>query len=402
MDTPTKKTSVSQQLQSGQAIVLMALMMLGLMATLGLAIDGGGLYFLHRDTQNATDAAVIAATYARCTSDISEVVEFAGREAAARNGFDNNATSNWVTVNNPPATGTGAGNNQYVEVMITAAKPSYFIQLVYPSPLQITSRAVGRCSPPFEPGVLPALMGLSRTCPNTVDLTGSQITVESSPAMHSNNVIHTSGSNTVIDGGVTAVTSVSQSPSGNTTYVDGFQTGPEHYQDDPLGEHFSLREFAPGGRFWEAATHKTEIGPGSPDFGNGRWSPNGQTLNGLYYVNGNVQINNASIGINGVTIAATGEVQFSSGANVMYHVGGFLFVSGARTDCNNAMRLSGNRVQWYGLIYAPHGGVDISGSNLNIIGSVVAQAVDFSASNTRIVYDPDLLDPIPASVVLSE
>lgn len=56
MDTRKTKRSATQQLQSGQAIVLMALMMLGLMAALGLAIDGGGLFFLHRDTQNATDA----------------------------------------------------------------------------------------------------------------------------------------------------------------------------------------------------------------------------------------------------------------------------------------------------------------------------------------------------------
>jgi hypothetical protein len=375
------------------------------MAALGLAIDGGGMFFLHRDTQNATDAAVIAATYARCTSDVEEVVEFAGLEAAKRNGFGNDEASNWVTVNNPPDSGTGAGDDQYVEVMITADKPSYFIQLVFPGPLRVTSRAVGRCSPPFEPGMLPALMGLSRTCPNTVDLTGSQITVESDPAMRSNNEIHASGSSTTIDGAVTAVTSVSQSPSGNTNYMDGYQTGEEYFQDDPLGEHFALREFAPGGDMWQRAVETgiaTQIGPGSPDFSNGKWSPNGQTLNGLYYVNGNVQINNATIGTAGITIAATGEIQFSSGANLFYHVGGFLFVSGAATDCSNAMRLSGNNVQWYGLIYAPHGGVDISGSDLNIIGSIVAQSINFSASRTRIVYDPDLLDPIPASVVVSE
>ena len=402
MDTQKARTGSLQQLQSGQAIVFVALMMLGLMAALGLAIDGGGLFFLHRDTQNATDAAVIAATYARCTSSVAEVVEFAGYEAAERNGFANDATTNWVTVNNPPDTGTGAGDPAYVEVMITANKPSYFIQLVFPGPLQVTSRAVGRCSPPFEPGVLPALMGLSRTCPNTVDLTGSEITVESDPAMVSNNEIHASGSNTTVDGAVTAVTSVSQNPSGNTNYLDGYQTGAQYYQDDPLGEHFSLREFAPGGGMWERATVKTEIGPASADFSNGTWSPNGQTLNGLYYVNGDVQINNATIGLNGITLAATGEIQFSSGANLFYHVGGFLFVSGASTDCSNAMRLSGSNVQWYGLIYAPHGGVDISGSDLNIIGSVIAQSIDFSASRTRIVYDPDLLDPIPASVVVSE
>ncbi|MBK8028375.1 MAG: hypothetical protein IPK17_02470 [Chloroflexi bacterium] len=39
-----------------------------LIGALGLAVDGGGLFFLQRDAQNAADAAAIAGAYARCTS----------------------------------------------------------------------------------------------------------------------------------------------------------------------------------------------------------------------------------------------------------------------------------------------------------------------------------------------
>src|SRR5689334_14336741 len=117
--------------ESGQAIVLMALVAVLLLGMLGLAIDGGGLYFLWRDAQNATDAAVMAATYARCTNGDETK---AALQAAAQNGFDNNGISNTVKVFTP-TDGIGANNRNYIQVNINAQKPSYFIQIVYKNPL---------------------------------------------------------------------------------------------------------------------------------------------------------------------------------------------------------------------------------------------------------------------------
>lgn len=394
----------ASDLQSGQAIVLMALMMLGLMAILGLSIDGGGLFFLNRDTQNATDAAVIAATYARCTSNDPAVVEFAGYQAAARNGFDNNTTSNWVVVNNPPDSGTGVGESEYVEVTITAAKPSYFIQLVFPEPLRVTSRAVGRCSPPFNPATLPALYGLTTTCPTGVSLSGSNFRVESSvyPTIRSNYDISGTGGGDVVGGavarhGIDISTQVTFTPPG---VID-----PNMNTDDPLSEHFSPSAFID--RYWNDPNFPihTEIGPGSPDFNinNNTWRPNGRTLEGLYYVHGDVAINNATYGTHGVTIVADGAVDFASAANVYNYVGGFLVIANKTADnCgDDAVHISGS-AQWYGMIYAPNAGATISGSNQNVIGGFVAQTIEFSGSRTRIVYDPDLLDPFPANVTVSE
>ncbi|MBN1562663.1 MAG: hypothetical protein JXA10_02410, partial [Anaerolineae bacterium] len=53
-----------QHLNSGQAIVILGVASIGLIAMMGLAIDGGRLLFLQRDTQNAADAAAIAAARA--------------------------------------------------------------------------------------------------------------------------------------------------------------------------------------------------------------------------------------------------------------------------------------------------------------------------------------------------
>ena len=51
-----------QQQQRGQAILIMAFAVIALAALVGLAIDGGRLYTLRRQAQNAADATALAAT----------------------------------------------------------------------------------------------------------------------------------------------------------------------------------------------------------------------------------------------------------------------------------------------------------------------------------------------------
>src|ERR1700693_6277420 len=57
----TQTNSPQRKLQEGQAIVLIALLILVLFAMLGLAIDSGRSYVDRRDQQAAVDAAALAA-----------------------------------------------------------------------------------------------------------------------------------------------------------------------------------------------------------------------------------------------------------------------------------------------------------------------------------------------------
>src|SRR5579863_2407892 len=57
----TRTKSPQRKLQEGQAIVLIALLILVLFAMLGLAIDSGRAYVDRRDQQAAVDAAALAA-----------------------------------------------------------------------------------------------------------------------------------------------------------------------------------------------------------------------------------------------------------------------------------------------------------------------------------------------------
>src|ERR1700693_394255 len=57
----TRDKSPQRKLQDGQAIVLIALLILVLFGMLGLAIDSGRSYVDRRDQQSAVDAAALAA-----------------------------------------------------------------------------------------------------------------------------------------------------------------------------------------------------------------------------------------------------------------------------------------------------------------------------------------------------
>lgn len=131
--------------QSGQAIVLVALLMVILIASLGLAVDGGGMFLLYRDVQNATDAAGLSAAFALCTGDNPDnAVEISAR----LNGFEDGVDGATITVQHPPTSlGDPAywGDNRYVAIEIQAEKPSYFIQVVYDGPLEVTSVTVSQC-----------------------------------------------------------------------------------------------------------------------------------------------------------------------------------------------------------------------------------------------------------------
>lgn len=140
----------------GQAIMIVALMMVVLLGFIGLAIDGGQLYLTQRRARNAADAAMLGATYELCktgdpTDAYAENVRQAGINAAFDNGFDDSLTDQDVTVRvgkeDTLETTVPGDVNEYVEVEIWAHVPTYLIQVVYPGPTEVDVTAVGRCQP---------------------------------------------------------------------------------------------------------------------------------------------------------------------------------------------------------------------------------------------------------------
>lgn len=393
----------------GQAIVIMAVAMVALLSVLGLAVDGGGLLLLQRSAQNATDAAVLAATYARCTNTASGVVA-AGRAAAAANGFNNDGVSNTVAVNYPPTRGEKAGDMGYVEVIIHAVKTPYFIQLVYKGELAVTVQAVGYCMPPFEPVNMPGLWANSTTCGNTIDWSGSTGRLEG--GMHSNNEIKMTGSDNTIIGNVGAVTAVDNPSSGNNTFTPPYTTGVSVVS---YPEIITSADYAPGGEIARSvqandptAYHSMVTAGDDPDYNGSRWSPNNRTLRGVYYVVGDIQLGNNNIyHTDGVVFVATGQIKAMGGVSWRYYNTGYaavlLLSDYVSPNCGDtAIDVSGNTTIWYGIVWAPRANVSISGSELTMYGAVIANKINMSGSELTFQYDPDMIPPRPPLVQIAE
>jgi hypothetical protein len=419
-----KASNTRRSTQSGQAIVIIALVMVGMLGALGLAIDGGGLMFLYRDIQNATDAAVVAATYARCTNATPAGVISAGMQAAADNGFNNDGVTNWVTVSNPPPAGSQrAGNIDYVEVTIRAHKPSYFIQLVYPQALEVTNGSTGHCRPPFNPTEVGAVFGISTTCdqPATVNFQGADLQIIG--GVHSNRDLKFNGSDQVVDGAGTYVGGAQ----GGATFTGG--TSRVTTRPDPLTSYFARNVFDAGGRVYERALARSMQLRGDASLIhviNGNLTSS--NLEGYYVVSGNVDVKNAVFGPAGATIVANGTVDLHTTLEANYFVDGLLLYSGASGGCNgqgvisfsgpngnggggngNSNRVCGpgvtpdpTRQLMRGVIYAPNGGINFSVPRANMVGALVAQFVSSSAARSCIWYEPSILDPIPPQVEMAQ
>lgn len=134
----------SPRSERGQAIVLIALALVGLIAITGLVVDGGLAYADRRQAQNAADSAVLAASLARIRGNnyLS-----AALDQTQKNGYANDSEQSDVQVHNPPISGPYAGNSEYIQVVITSHHQTVFGKVVGISEVTNTVEAVARAKP---------------------------------------------------------------------------------------------------------------------------------------------------------------------------------------------------------------------------------------------------------------
>ncbi|MGH7839046.1 MAG: pilus assembly protein TadG-related protein, partial [Candidatus Binataceae bacterium] len=106
------------RLNRGQVIVLAAIGMAGLLGLTALTTDVGMLWTTRRHMQTAADAAAVAAS--RALSKGASLAT-AADAVATLDGFTNGSSGVTVTVNNPPLSGSYAGNSSYVETIVQQA-----------------------------------------------------------------------------------------------------------------------------------------------------------------------------------------------------------------------------------------------------------------------------------------
>jgi hypothetical protein len=134
--------------ERGQALILIALAAIGLVAITALAVDGSAKYSDRRHAQNAADASSLAASLEKTNlltggateSDCSTATGYtntafcqdvidAAWDRATENGYDG-LLSNDVDVYSPPIDGPYAGNHNYVQVFITSRVNTFFARVI--------------------------------------------------------------------------------------------------------------------------------------------------------------------------------------------------------------------------------------------------------------------------------
>jgi Flp pilus assembly protein TadG len=103
--------------EGGQAIILIAIVMLGMLMMVGVAIDAGQVYSARRAMQEAADAAAYAASVTLYQGGSQGQAFQAAKDDATTNGFTNNVNNTTVTVNQPTTSPYNTAN--YIEVTIS-------------------------------------------------------------------------------------------------------------------------------------------------------------------------------------------------------------------------------------------------------------------------------------------
>lgn len=124
--------------ESGQALALVGLLVVTLLAMTGLVVDGGRLMDERRLAQNAADAAALAGAFRLRDADANQARADAIAYAASH-GYHNGVDAT-VEVHVPPVSGAYLGDNQYVQVVIRRQVPLTFIQVVYAGASHVEAR----------------------------------------------------------------------------------------------------------------------------------------------------------------------------------------------------------------------------------------------------------------------
>ncbi len=130
--------------ERGQALVLIVLAIVGLVALTALAVDGGNAYSERRRAQNAADTTALDAALAKVRG---QDFYAEGLARAASNGYVDSDDVD-VVINWPPASGPYLNQPEYIQVFITAKVKTYFGRVIGITEVTNKVEAVARAKPP--------------------------------------------------------------------------------------------------------------------------------------------------------------------------------------------------------------------------------------------------------------
>ncbi len=359
------KTSQSER---GQAVVLIALALLGMIAFAALSIDASMVFAEYRSTQNVADSAAMSAAGAKCNGGDPTA---AATKMLAANGY----TGTTVKVNTPPKSGPYAGLSDYYEVVITTTLKPVFSGFIMPQGgLTTTARAVSSCSKNSSTGGTQAGLGgeismlaLSETAANAFQNTGaSKVIVDGGVYINSNNALafNQTGSSTLYM---------------NWMQVRGSAQASGAFGINPSGTGKTTKQIVVGGNFSSSGS--------------------GEGNAGAYFVGGNLT-NGASVALKGTTLSVGGSVTNSGAGGIIYsdivNIGGGINNSGSGYIQGDTIFAAGNvTANGAAPIKATGNGIFIGG-NVDLSGSakITGKVTIPSSSTIKITGGASMAGPI--------
>jgi hypothetical protein len=308
--------------EAGQALVFAAVGLAVLMGFAGLGIDMGMLRYQKRLQQTAADSGALAGAN-NLAFPASGGVTTGAKNASAGNGFTDGANNVTVTVNNPPTSGphvSGTLNaDKYVEVLVTAVQPTYFMKVLGINSQTITARAVAtNVSGVTSGGGCLYTLGPPSAAIEGVDVIGSAIVNATTCGIEDNGNFDGSGCKLQVNAGTFGVSGTANACGGTTTC--SAQAGPcpatgMPAATDPMSYLTPPCNPCTGG-----------LSPGNIN--------NAQTLNPGTYTTINIQ-GNGDVTFNPGTYILTGNGVSCSGTPKIRGTGvTFYFTGSATWNCN--------------------------------------------------------------------
>lgn len=339
--------------QNGSSLVLVALLAAALIGMGAVVIDSARMYSIYAQMRSAVDAAALAG--AQSLPDTSAAWQTA-LNYAVRNGL----SSSEVSITTPYQS-----SSRMIEV--TARRPVSFLlaPVLGKKQQDLTARAVAYYG--AEHIFDYALFSGSRDV--RLDLSGANLYVEGD--VHTNDEAKFTGCNVNITGTLEA--------------MDGIRIGGSN---ELIGQKIPNASFVPT-PVWDIDEIRSRATV--KYYGNQHFNGN-ILLNGIIFVDGDVQLSSCNISGTG-SIIATGDIKIS-GANIRYQTShDALCLYSAKS-----IKMSGANTYIEGILYAPSYEIQMSGANITVNGAVIADTVKISSSNVHIKHDQKALDALPVKV----
>lgn len=377
--------------ERGAVLVIVAFSMTVLLGFSAFAIDLGYARQRKAQAQNSADFAALAGAGV-LRSGTADEARSAAAEYVAKNGFSGTDAE----VNIPPTSGARSGESGCVQVKPSEQFPTIFGKVFSVETLTVGATATA-CASPAVGGQYAVFAG-STTCADAIEFSGANRTVNG--GVHSNNDMKVTGAGSTINGDATYVGG--DPPVSNITYNP--PTGNPRQLSGPLPypDNFEIADYAPGGSKATLAQSQFKYrNAGSADI-DAAWlllhplyyNPLTKTIApGLYFTTGDISLSGNDYNANGATfVTSNGTIHFN-GNDFSFTPwdpdGLLLFSNKLESSCSAGqavIKLNGNRHSWTGIMYAPRGPLDFSGTNVtsSLNGRLVAQTVKLSGSNQTI------------------